>query len=418
VKYFPSGVLELLGLGVFDDYDNVVLLCGLNLDKRVINERFRDVPEYSLALTSNISDSQVLGLLFYGRNFGGKSPFWGKDIFLLYGDSPYTFNDLVGEVYLKVPEKEVAERLQTYAYSLAENGMWGWEILSYVLKRYLELSGKGVFSYSVEVGGGRDAEERRGRLEFLLKMASPPLFMVNEGSGEVLVSDSREEVGYKDVVTVPVYRFLPSFRRRDGKEPVREFFDRLDLRERTAVVTLGGPEHNIFLNYFIYEQKPKNIEQDYQVIFDGSNIFDFERFRRRHLNTVLLDTHRYVGFRLMSSSGEIVTLSRGDPRSSTGALLLVQEIRSELAGGRVFDLYVVIGAGPKGALATKLGFLKLLLDSTQERLRRNGIYFVVFNPERMRDIYSDKDVVYQARDIAPYLDKEDIQEASQVVTVI
>jgi hypothetical protein len=371
-----------------------------------------------LALTSNISDSQVLSILFYGRNFGGKSPFCGKDVFLLYGDSPYTFNDLVGEVYLKVPEKEVSERLQTYAYSLAENGMWGWEILSYVLKRYLELSGKSVFSYSVEVGGGRDAEERRGRLEFLLKMASPPPFMVNEGSEEVLVSDSREEVGYKDVVSVPVYRFLPSFRRRDGLEPVREFFGRLDWGERTAVVTLGGPEHNIFLNYFMYEQKPKNIEQDYQVIFDGSNIFDFERFRRRHLNTVLLDTHRYVGFRLMSSSGEIVTLSRGDPRSSTGSLLLVQELRSELAGGRSFDLYVVIGAGPRGALATKLGFLKLLLDSTRERLKHNGIYFVVFNHERMRNIYSGKDVVYQARDIAPYLDKEDIQEASQVVTVI
>ena len=118
------------------------------------------------------------------------------------------------------------------------------------------------------MAGGGSAEERKGRLEFLLKMAAPPPRMVSEGK-EVIVSDARDVVGYRNVVTVPVYRFLPSFRGSDGKEPIKDVLKGVtSAKEKTVVVTLGGPEHNIFLNYFTAERRALGADQ---VIYDGSN---------------------------------------------------------------------------------------------------------------------------------------------------
>lgn len=401
---------EPLGLGVFAEYDNIVLMCGLNLDKRIINERFRGTPRYTKIFTSNISDSQLIEIFFYNKNFDKKSCFIDKNVILIYGDGPYTYNNLVENVYLKIPEEELAGRLQTYTYSLAENGMWGWEILSFVLKKYLELTGKDDLYYVVEVPPGGDAEERKGRLEFLMKMAAPPSKVKAK---EVVVSDAREVVGFRGVVTVPVYRFLPSFRSRDGKVPVKEVLESLD--GKTAVVTIGGPEHNIFLNYFMAERR--GLRED-QIIFDNSNVFDLEVFRKQPQNKVLLNTHTYVGFRLLSQTDELVTMSREDPRSETGGLILKLRHTSELFGTRSFDLFIVIGAGLRGALATKLSLIKLLLSSTRKQLNQFGIYYIVFNGQRLREVYSKIDVVHFARYVAALLEDEELKRASQVYAIV
>jgi hypothetical protein len=399
-----------LGLGVFAKYDNIVLMCGLNLDKRIINEKFRSTPRYTKILTSNISDSQLLEILFYSKNFDGESPFSSKNVILIYGDGPYTFNNLVENMYLKIPEEELAGRLQNYTYSLAENGMWGWEILSFVLKKYLELARKESLYYVVEVPGGDDSEERRGRLEFLMRMAAPPS---RAEEREIIVSDTREVVGYRGVVAVPVYRFLPSFRDKDSREPVRELLESLD--GDTAVVTIGGPEHNIFLNFFTAERRSLGPDQ---VIFDGSNVFDLEAFRREPQDKVLLDTHTYVGFRLLSRTGKLVIMSREDPRTETGGLILKLQHKSELFGNRPFDLFAIIGAGLQGALATKLTFTRLLLDSARRLLDQYGIYYVTFNRQRLREVYSRLDIVHFAKNVAALLEEEELERASQVYAVV
>jgi hypothetical protein len=401
-----------LELGVFEEYDNIVLMCGLNLDKRIINEKFRNTPRYAKILTSNISDSQLINILFYNKNFYNRSPFSDKNVFLIYGDGPYTFNDLVENVYLKIPEEELAGRLQTYTNNLAENGMWGWEILSFALKKYLDLTEKKNLNYTIEVAGGGSAEERKGRLEFLLKMAAPPPRMVSEGK-EVIVSDARDVVGYRNVVTVPVYRFLPSFKSRDNIEPIKEILEVLE--GKTAIITVGGPEHNIFLNYFTAERRALGTDQ---IVYDGSNAFDIESFRKGPLNSVLLSTHTYVGFRLISRSGEAITVSREDPRSETGSLILKLQHASELSGNKSFDLFAVIGAGARGALATKLAFIKLLSSSTQKQLSQLGIYYIVFHRQRLKEVYSKLDVVYSAKQVAALLEEEVLQRASQVYAII
>jgi hypothetical protein len=408
-----------LELGVFEEYDNIVLMCGLNLDKRIINEKFRNTPRYAKILTSNISDSQLINLLFYNKNFYNRSPFSDKNVFLIYGDGPYTFNDLVENVYLKIPEEELAGRLQTYTNNLAENGMWGWEILSFALKKYLDLTGKKNLNYTIEVAGGGSAEERKGRLEFLLKMAAPPPRMVSEGK-EVIVSDARDVVGYRNVVTVPVYRFLPSFRGSDGKEPIKDVLKGVtSAKEKTVVVTLGGPEHNIFLNYFTAERRALGADQ---VIYDGSNAFDIENFGSKQQNKVLLNTHTYVGFRLVSQTGEVITVSREVPMSETGSLILKLPHASELSGNRPFDLFAVIGAGARGALATKLAFIKLLSSTTRKWLSQlevsYGVYYVIFNRQWLKEVYSKLDVVYSAKQAAALLEEEALQQASQVYAII
>jgi hypothetical protein len=403
-----------LGLGVFENYDNVVLLCGLNLDKRVINEKFRKAPKHVKIFTSNISDSQLYAMLFYKGNFNGSSPFSDKNVILLYGDGPYTSNDLVENVYIKIPEDShvKAEDLQRYAFDLAENGMWGWEILSYVLMRYFKLTGGGhPLKYTIAVSNrDRDREER---LNFLMRLSSPGN-IVRSGNGEIFLSDDREIVGYSGVVEVPVYRFLPAFR-----PLINDILRKLE--GNTAIVTLGGPEHNIFLNYFMCEQRQDQVNQ---VLFDASNVFDLEAFRRDPHNKVLLDTHNYVGFRLISLQGEVMSLSREDPKGDTGGLIVVLRMQSELTDNKPFDLFAVVGSGRRGALATKLSFLKLLLKSTKKSLGGNGIYYIVFDKDRLRE-YEKMDIVYQSIDrgvsgksIVELLESEKLEKASRVYAML
>jgi hypothetical protein len=407
-----------LGLGVFENYDNVVLLCGLNLDKRVINEKFRRAPKHVKIFTSNISDSQLYAMLFYKGNFNGSSPFSDKNVVLLYGDGPYTSNDLVENVYIQIPEDShvKAEDLQRYAYDLAENGMWGWEILSYVLMRYFKLTGGGhPLKYKIAVPNrDRDREER---LNFLMRLSSPGN-IVRSGNGEIVLSDDREIVGYSRVVEIPIYRFLPAF-----SPMINDILGRLE--GKTAVVTLGGPEHNVFLNYFICEQRQDQINQ---VFFDASNVFDLEAFRRDPHNKVLLDTHNYVGFRLISPQGDVISLSREDPKGVTGGLIVVlSRMRSELTNNKPFDLFVVVGAGKLGALATKLSFLKLLLKSTVKSLEGTGIYYVVFNKDNMDNVYQKVDIVYKSleplkewggKKVVDFLEEEKLEKASRVYAML
>ena len=409
-----------LTTGPLKEYDNIVVLTGLNIDKRLLNESLRRLTEGEISipmvLTSNVSDAQTITLLLYKQNYRARSPFADKNVLHIYGDGPYTFNQFVGNVYLVVPYKDLANKLREYALSLWRNGKWGWELLSYVFREYMSLRGLDYLGYEVCVEGG---ENLKNRLTFLARLASPP--QVSYPDEELILSNKPEDNDY--TVPVPIMRVIPSINTRLLKSVLNE------LDGDTAFLSIGGAEHNIFLNLAVVERRETYAKtpQD-RVIYDLSNVFDRELFGKLVRNKVALTTHGYVGLKIQDAEGRVITMARGVPGSSTGGVIIKLRHRFEFYG-RDADLYVVFGAGPKGALATKLTLIRMLLPDAAEKLKGYGIYYVTFHKEDAEEkearknrwfktIYLEADPIHDAALLAPLLSRHDLEPASTVTTVL
>jgi len=420
----------MLGEGVFKDYDNIVIMTGLNLDKRLLNEYINSttpsIRGNSLILISNVSDAQVLILLFHRPNYfprmgqrllrvsRASSPFCRKNMYHLYGDGPYTSNELVKYVYAQVPTSDLAKELQEYVDGLWCNGMWGWEILSFFFEAYLKRTNSSRLDVGIQVSsGGIDGGELYERLSFLARMAAPHCFYLREGRGQVVLSDTPRSLDPIKTVTIPIMRFIPAFNLR----LLRSIFQ--GLEGKTALVTIGGAEHNIYLNLFTAERR-ETLDPDSRVLYDYSNAFDRE-LARQAKNVALLATHDYVGVRIQTAPVHIIDLKRDGDK--TGGVIIKMRHTPGFLDNKVdnkIDLFVVFGAGRSGALATKLTFTRLLCDDSYDTLNSYGIYYIIFHSENLNEVYLQNDVVYQlnqrfdSKTLGDIICCEEIRKASRV----
>lgn len=407
--------------GAFSKYDNIVFMTGLNVDKRILNAKV--IPNINpgvLVLTSNVSDTHLLMLLFRKSNFATKhfffssqaSPFTKKKVLAFYGDGPYAFNDFVNYIYLAVDDDRIAAKLREHVKRLWGQGVWGWELLSHIIHEYTRLSGRTILSYTIKVRGGAGQEERRERLELLVRFASPPRVYFERG-GDITVADDRSLLSNdRAVIEVPIKRVIPAF----NSDLIRSLLE--DLEGETAFVTIGGAEHNVYLDLAIAERREGNYSD--RVLYDFSNVFDRNVFQRGH-GGVMLATHRYVGVEIQDPRGRRVVLARGIRGSHTGGIVVKVKHTFEKFYSKETDLFVVIGSGPKGAIATKLMLIRLLCDDASRLLKHYGVYYSVFSVDKQvfNDVYMNADPVYEAPLIARLLcEKARIDVASRVTVIV
>jgi len=421
----------MLGEGVFKDYDNIVIMTGLNLDKRLLNDYISSAKTLpiggSLILTSNVSDAQVLMYFFHRPNYFPKmrsrlkrvlrssSPFFRKNVYYLYGDGPYTFNNLVRHVYAQVPTPDLAKELQQQVDGLWSNGMWGWEILSFFFEAYMKRTNSSCLDVGIQVSSG-SIGERIGlyeKLSFLARMAAPRCFYLREGRGQVVLSNTQQSLEANKTVTIPIMRFIPTF----NLTLLRSIFQQLE--GKTALVTIGGAEHNIYLNLFTAERR-ETLDPDSRVLYDYSNAFD-RKLAQQAKNVALLTTHDYVGVRIQTAPVHITDLKRDGDRTG-GVIIKIRHTPGFL--DNEVDLFVVFGAGRSGALATKLAFARLLCDDSYDMLNSYGIYYIIFHSENLNEVYLQNDVVYQlnrrfnTKTLADIICCEVIRTASRVEPIL
>jgi len=278
--------------------------------------------------------------------------------------------------------------------------------------RYMNIGNDQNINCSVKVKG-KDEEKRKNRLEFLARMAGPSSLCINEG-GELAISDSLNDIADCDegkVVAVPVKRFLPAF----DFELIKSQLSDIEAG-KTAFVTLGGAEHNIYLDLAVAERR-ESLDDKSRVLYDNSNVFDRMIVKKSPEDKVELITHGYVGVEMYDAEENSVVFITRDGPTTAGVIVKIKHIFKDFYQ-KSADLFVIFGTGGMGALATKLTFIRMLLKDSCSKLKDYGIYYVMLTKDGRRfNVYKQVDPVHEAVLIAPLLFKENIGKISRITSV-
>lgn len=376
--------------------------------------RRRESSPQSLILTSHISDAHALILMLNRYAFEkNKTPFAEKYIHLFYGDGPYTWNEFVSSIYVWVPDRRLAEKLDSYARGLWSSGKWGWWILSYIFERVRRemINMREIVVRDIDATREHDG---KNKLHFLCELALPSDIKVRVGGdgGDMIVTSRYDllptDGGYFEV---KIHRVIPSIRENFIREIINTMRNRGYEEGRTLIVTLGGAEHNVFLNAIIVHMRRRS-DQKQQILFDARNVFDYDRFYRDSLGKALLETHNYIAVELYTKEG-LVTLSREGPGTG-GIIVKASSILTPFCDDKV-DYLALFGCGRNAALATKLTFARLLYDDVRNILKEDGIYYILFNNEHMENFYTKVDIVARAEAILDKLYSEEVKKAYYLV---
>lgn len=404
--------------GIFKDYDSIIFMVGLNLDKRMLNTlvRKRGLMSHSLILTSNISDAQTLMLIFNRYAFGDEpTPFAKKYIHLFYGDSPYSDNKFVPDVYIWVPDSSLAQRLDSYSKAQWSSGKWGWWILSYVFAEIIKSN-----EYNInEIEVVDNSIKERDRLDFLCKLALPSDIIVRKSDeprgGDIKVAYKREYLPQAGkCFKVKISRIIPSFNIEIIKNVCENIARLTNKNKKILMVTLGGAEHNIYLNFFTTYLRRKDAKNGKcQILHDARNVFDFDQFQNNRLNKVLLETHNYINVYLQTLEGPIILSREGN--QTGGIIVKISNILTPFLEKET-DLLIIIGCGRYGALATKLTLARLLVDDTRNIKCKDGIYYVLYSDSLIEKVKTI-DVIFGIKNVVHELGSEEIKEANYVMPI-
>lgn len=363
------------------------------IDKRDLNQKIEQIADARKhnnkikLLTTGAADLTALELFFYKNNYVRSSPFNGKNVLLFYGDGPYTKNIFIDNIYLYSKNKVEVEFKES----------WGWEALSKIF--YVLTGGENFLSCEV-----RAKKDEQDAVKFLVKLAGPSEVEISESSDIIITREKTEQLLNYHMTEIPVERFIPAI----DYDLIKKS---LPKRGKTAFVTIGGAEHNIYLNYAINMNRKKN-----QVLFDKSNNFDLEEWNKIKKGRALLTTHNYVGVIIKEECGREVVLARGEEKSNTGGVII--KISSQELFETKGDLIVVFGSGPSGALATKLTLIRILLKDSRQLISEDGIYYVVFDDPKHKDIfmeiYKKKDVFHTVPSLVHFLQDHKIRKAESL----
>lgn len=372
---------------------------------------------HQLILISNMSDAQALMLLFNRHAFSDEiTPFARKNVYLFYGDGPYTDNKFVSSVYIWVPDSSLAQKMSSYAKAQWSSGKWGWWILSYVFAELINNNNNVIREIEII-----DKEDRElDRLKFLCELALPPdkniIKSGEAGGGDVKVAFNRKYLPYGNkCFKVKIDRVIPSF----NVKLINKIFENIQSKtknksQKILIVTLGGAEHNVYLNFLTayMRKKYKEIGKQ-QILYDARNVFDFDNFQKNRLNKVLLETHGFINVYLQTLDGSVILSREGG--QTGGVVVKISNVQTPFHEKNM-DLLAIIGCGRYGALATKLTLARLLLDDADKIQCRDGIYYMLYNDEIIKKII-DKDIVAEIDSIIGELREVKIREANYLMPI-
>ena len=403
------------------DYDRIIVLCGQGFPKKELSERARDGDllyyinggfKIDIAKQfSHLSDVQT-AQLFY-RAF-----IKGENIVTMYADRPFierefikcikvTFNDQsfcqdlkknnFGYLKDKLREYGIKEEefigiraLSIITYMLKERKKEEKVSVCWVIKEDVREKGVAEFISSTafhpsDVEVKYEAEDRKCKhydlkIEFVEDKCREENKNMGGTEGEKVGDDSILMLLFRDnSMIIPFFRYIPSFIKFDSEKKeevdiISEWLKFMKKKKRTLLVTLGGPEHNVFLLYFINKFR-ETFKDDSRIIFDIANAWDYkyvkEKLDTRRNPTVVLNSEGFIKEVKIKKIPERIP---EDYEKKSAALFFIGSLESDV------DILSIIGIGKLAALFTKICVAYIVLSTIKRRvkfyMRLPGVYII------------------------------------------
>ena len=395
------------------DYDRIIVLCGQGFPKKELSEKARDDDlryyikngfKIDIAKQfSHISDVQA-AQLFY-RAF-----IKGENIATIYADRPFierkfikcikvTFNDQSFCQDLKNNNfKYLKDKLREYGIEEEEFiGIRALSIVTHMLKErkkeekvsvcwVIKEDAKGIAEFISstafhlnDVRVKYEAEDQKCehydlKIEFVEDECREENKNVRETEGEKVGDDSILMLLFRDnSMIIPFFRYIPSFIKFDSEKKeevdiISEWLKFMKKKKRTLLVTLGGPEHNVFLLYFINKFR-ETFKDDSRIIFDITNAWDYkyikEKLNTRRNPAVVLNSEGFIKeVKIKKISKEISE----DYEKKSAALFFIVPLKPDV------DILSIIGIGELAALFTKICVAYIVLSTIK------GVKFYMYLP--------------------------------------
>jgi len=407
------------------DYDRIVVLCGQGFPKRELSEKAIDgdllyyiEKGFKIDIAkqfSHISDVQA-AQLFY-RAF-----IKGENIATIYADRPFierefikcikvTFNDQSFWQYLK---NNLKDKLREYG--IKEEEFIGIRALSIIIHMLKEKKGekvsvcwaikgnareKGIAKFisstafhpsDVEVKydiEGWEYQHYDLKIEFVKDKCTEKKKIIRETESEeakdktnILMLLFRDDLTllFKDEanMVIPFFRYIPSFIKSGSKEEVdiiSEWLKFMKKKKRTLLVTLGGPEHNVFLLYFINKFREK-FSNNSRIIFDMANAWDYmyikKGLEKRENPTVVLNSEGFITAIIKKKLDETPVEYKEEKNAALFFIIDLKPLYPDV------DLLSIIGIGKLAALFTKIGIAFIVLYTIKGK--KNNEKFEIYSP--------------------------------------
>jgi hypothetical protein len=399
------------------DYDRIIVLCGQGFPKKELSEKARDddlryyiEKGFKIDIAkqfSHISDVQA-AQLFY-RAF-----IKGENIATIYADHPFierkfikcikvTFNDQSFCQDLKNNNFEyLKDKLREYGIKEEEFiGIRALSIITYMLKERKkgekvsvcwaikeDVKEKGIAEFISstafhpnDVIMKYEAEDQKCehydlKIEFVEDKCREENKNVRETKGEKVGDDSILMLLFRDnSMIIPFFRYIPSFIKFDSKKKevdiISEWLDFMKKKKRTLLVTLGGPEHNVFLLYFINKFREK-YEYNSRIIFDMANAWDYmyikKGLEKRENPTVVLNSEGFITAIIKKKLDETPVEYKEEKNAVLFSIIDLKPLYPDV------DLLSIIGIGKLAALFTKIGIAFIVLYTIKGKKNNEKFY--------------------------------------------
>ena len=376
------------------DYDNIIILCGQGFSKKELSDVIKDPnflqdmlnKRYNLDIPkqfSHLSDVQT-SQLFY------KASLAKGNITTIYADKPFINRKFIKYVRATYLDKDLKEQTNpkiftgvkalsslTYAISEKKKGekvRVCWKLHKNNEKIQLEEGCAKFISFTafhknhVDVNYIKEPSVNIDcdlQLEFL----------------EIPEKPNKEDNNNTSII--PFFKYIPTFTKYPYiPPPLLDLITHLKLQRKKKVllVTFGGSEQNIFLLYFINYLREK-IENDYRLIFDLANAWDFnylysqtDKTTKRGKNTTIaFNSEGFINAKIKKNDVE----NEEDLTGKNVALYFMLNLEADVPNAPNVDLLSIVGLS---AYSTKLCTAYIVANSLKGKfvLDVPGAYSINF----------------------------------------
>ena len=192
---------------------------------------------------------------------------------------------------------------------------------------------------------------------------------------------TNHQQSHENTLLIPFFRYIPSFSTNSSiPRPIQDLIHTLNLDKdkNVLLVTLGGPEHNVFLLYFINYLRTMYSEEE-RLIFDLANAWDYTYCKgnsQRENPMIILNSDGYIDAYIKKRPEE-------NPQKllrKNAAIFFFLEIKERSINTPRIDLLSIIGLS---ALYTKICTAYIVLSSLKGKFIPHvpGLYILEDNPE-------------------------------------
>jgi hypothetical protein len=346
------------------DYDNIIILCGQGFSKKELSHVIKDPnflqdmlnKRYDLDIPrqfSHLSDVQA-SQLFY------KASLAKGNIITIYADEPFINRKFVKYIKATYLDKDLKEQTNPKTFT----GIKALSSLAYAISE--KKKGKKVQVCWKLHKNNEKIQLEEGCAKFISFTAfhknHVDVNYIKEPSVNIDCDLQLEfletpEKTNNNTSIIPFFKYIPSFTEYPYiPPPVHDLITYLKLEQKKKVllVTFGGPEQNIFLLYFINYLREK-IENDYRLIFDLANAWDFNYLysqtdkttKRGENTTIAFNSEGFINAKIKKNTVE----NEEDLTGKKAALYFMLNLEPDVPNAPHVDLLSIVGLS---AYSTKL----------------------------------------------------------------